>query len=261
MVLMTTESEALEAAERRLRTLEAEYEKLAEDYAGIQRNFMREQREVTRLRRELVPARQRSPRHKLLQELAAEWKHQTGHHRALVPLEGKRCQAINRALDLLMADKDAALSEAQAAQRIRRAFVGAGRYPFVVNKQRSPTGTESQRYDDVDTVLRDEKQIEKLISLADAEPQVKPHVAPAPPRMEFVHWQTVQRRNHEAIVKCLKGLFGNPVRAADGLEYWPCPRCKNDPALTLRVHETFASCSACGLDDRQMLRTLAERAS
>ena len=83
------------------------------------------------------------------------WVAATGHERAKVSAAGARADAVRKALRL-----------GHTTEELQEAIDGAALYPFVVHKQRSRTGTEDQRYDDLPTVFRDEVQIMKMRKLA-----------------------------------------------------------------------------------------------
>jgi hypothetical protein len=164
MVLTVTDCEQCQRREAAAKDLQEQNNELAQDRALADREIRRLRREAQALRRELSNAREQDPSARLVGELLEEWKHQTGHQRAKTPLDGPRADRVRRALGWGF-----------SPQTIRKAFVGAGRFPYVVDFERSASNPDgSPRRDEIETVLRDERQIEKLAALADAEAKSEP---------------------------------------------------------------------------------------
>lgn len=87
------------------------------------------------------------------------WASRTGHERAKVSAAGARADAVRKGIRL-----------GHEVEELKEAIDGAAEFPFVVNKERSRTGTEKQRYDDLPTVFRDEVQIARMRKLAQRVP-------------------------------------------------------------------------------------------
>lgn len=137
-------------------------------------------------------------------------------------------------------------------------FLGYSRFPYVTDKGRSPDGKPNQWQADAEQILRSPKMVEQGWRLA------KRQAPAAPTNLSEVPWRKVRGENRRAIVDYLTKRFGGGIEAGYEFLAWPCPRCDNHPACTLRVVSASASLSylvsatCCGLNDEQMLALLHE---
>jgi hypothetical protein len=112
---------------------------------------------------------------KIVLDIIQYWVQQTGHTKAKVSAAGERAKYVRKALHM-----------GHSVEEIKEAIDGAARFPYVVNKRRSRTGSKEQLYDDLPTVLRDEVQIQKMRRLSKGhgeplQPVAQPEAEPSPP--------------------------------------------------------------------------------
>ena len=160
------------------RNLQEQNTELAKDRDLADRECRRLRKEADALRQQLMEAREQDPKSETIRGILEHWKQQTGHQRALVPITGKRADSVRRALKW-----------GAKPAKIRLAIDGAARYPFVVDAKRCATGPKHCRYDDLETILKSERQIERLADLAAVEPEAEPvarSVRPLEPKLEPV---------------------------------------------------------------------------
>jgi transcription elongation factor Elf1 len=78
--------------------------------------------------------------------------------------------------------------------------------------------------------------------------------------MERLSWRRVQMANRRLIVRSLEEQFGKGLDDGYGTVAWPCPKCNNHPASTLRVAPSgmtwLAQCSSCGLDETRLIAAI-----
>lgn len=133
---------------------------------------------------------------------------------------------------------------------IRNAIRGVGRYRYVVERRRSMTGTEKQRYDDLELILRDEVNVAKFAKLL-VEPPDAPKPAPKPTERQ-VHPRGRQfdpiHELSNALQRAGCKMRGNPYHH----DKWAaqCPAHDDrDPSLSIELRNgkvllyCFAGCS------------------
>jgi hypothetical protein len=162
----------------RCRILEAELEQAIESVGALSFKLHQSALSESALRRQLTAMRTEHPESKKVRAALEHWRDATRRKgNTKIPIEGKRADAIRRARNWGFSFDD-----------IHKAIDGAARFPYVVNYERSRSASDgSKRRDDLDTILKSEKQIELLMTLATEEPQPQHRPPPAArlPRAEI----------------------------------------------------------------------------
>jgi len=156
-------------------------------------------------------------------EIIEFWAMETGHTKAKVSAAGARGDAVRKALKL-----------GHSVEELKEAIVGAAKYPFVVNRQRSATGTEKQRYDDLPTVFRDEVQIQRMRKLSGLQPEPTGEPSEVP-----ISVQEQWRRLNYPQAKVMAALWDCGVVKSPNPDTWTtdCP-IHFGPGLVARRHES-----------------------
>ena len=143
------------------------------------------------------------------------WAAKTGHTKAKVSAAGARADAVRKGLRL-----------GHSPDELKEAIDGAAEFPFVVNKSRSRTGTEKQRYDDLPTVFRDEVQIARMRKLAQRVPPVAQQPDPQPTMKQT------------PIDRVLVAIWDQAWKVPES-NVWTtaCPTCYGEDRLTIRKRD------------------------
>lgn len=138
--------------EQAIKDSEAANEILRSERKDVERDLRVLRAVRTRLENERARELGESVEAKVVMELLEFYAMTTGHVRTKINAVGNNADVIRKAM-----------KEGFTVEEIKGAFVGAGKFPFVVDFERSPTGTKKQRFDDIPCILKTEKQIYKLI--------------------------------------------------------------------------------------------------
>jgi len=140
-----------------------------------------------------------------------------------------------------------------------RSVDGYARFPYVVEKRRSPIGPPSRWYADAELIFRTPGHVNTGIRLAGEQHADIPYAL-----LSMVPWQRVRELNRRTILSYLRRRFGGLVEE-DGYVYSPCPRCDDGTAMRTPLVVAPASlhylveCRSCGLDEARLLSSLRQR--
>lgn len=218
---------------------------LRDDVHGLERDLRVKRAAIKRLQAEQDEALRASPFYADAQAVLERWRELCAPNAK--ELGGKR-------LELAIARLRGKYTRAE----LELSILGYSRFPYVTDKGRAPDGKPNQWQADAEQILRSPKMVEQGWRLA------KRQVSAAPTNLAEIPWRKVRRENRRAIVAYLTKRFGGGIE--DGYDFmaWPCPRCDNAPASTLRVAAEGSSLaylvtsSCCGLSDEQMLALMLQ---
>lgn len=130
-------------------------ERLEHEVKDLEGELRAKRRIISELRGERNQAPQNDPLKADIEMLFDYWRAQCNHPKSV--LDDQRFELLKRGLR----------DHGKAA--CARAIVGYGAYPYVSDrsKRREATGARSERYDDLELIFRNAKQIEKGWALAD----------------------------------------------------------------------------------------------
>jgi hypothetical protein len=135
----------LEAA---LRSLSDELEARSVELAGARSTQITLERQITKLRTDLSRAAEADPKSEQIRGILDYWKVKTGHTRARVPLTGERAKLVKGKL------------RTYKVAELMEAIDGLSLLPYVRNGKRVAYGHSTERYDQLDHCIGDEKRIE-----------------------------------------------------------------------------------------------------
>jgi hypothetical protein len=135
----------LEAA---LRSLSDELEARSVELAGARSTQITLERQITKLRTDLSRAAEDDPKSKEILSILVHWRVSTGHTKARIPLTGARAKLARSAL------------RTYKAAELMEAISGLALLPYVCNGKRVAYGHSTERYDQLDHCIGDEKRIE-----------------------------------------------------------------------------------------------------
>ena len=166
----------------RCKILEAELAQAVESVGALGFKLHQSALSEAALRRQLTSMRTEHPESKQVRATLEHWRDATRKKRnTKIPIDGKRADAVRKAR-----------TWGFSFDEINLAIDGGAKFPYVVNYERSASAPPgSKRRDDLDTILKSEKQIELLIGLATAEPTAQPQswgpksAAPRLPRADI----------------------------------------------------------------------------
>lgn len=222
--------------------------RLRADVANLEADLRGKRARMAEMRAEQSAAAEARPEATVALEILNEWRELCAPYTR--ELGGKR-------LDTTIAR----LRGGYTAEQLRQCVQGYARRPYVVGRgQRSPVGNPSQRRIDATLIFRDANHVDAGIAL-ELELGSNGHGARIPmDAIERVPWRQVQGANRRVIIRSLEREFGGGYDDGNGFMAWPCPRCQNAPALTLRVAPLglsyLAECGACGLSEQQLLEAI-----
>ena len=212
---------------------------LRADIRHLEADLRAKRARLAAMRGEQASAAEGAAEKALALEVLSEWK--------------RLCSPRARELNGPRLEKTLArLRAGYTADQLRQCIHGYAARPYVVGGVRSSIGLPSQRHVDPDVIFRDAKHVDAGIAIGDEEDGDRIPLD----AIERISWRQVQRANRQLIVSTLEHRFGGPLEDG-GFLSWPCPRCDNDPATTLRIAPTgyswLAACSTCGLTDDVLL--------
>lgn len=188
-------------------------------------------RKTKALETELTKQRGKDSRDNGDQEFFDLWVRETKRDPKRTVYGEERQKVIRRARDTMA-------HHADGDGECRRAIVGVGKFPYVVDGRRSPTGKPNQRYDEFELILRNEVNIEKFAQLAKQEVE-----APAPPRSAPQETRRHPRGSqfdpiHElsnALGRAGCKMRGNPYHHGKWVAQCPAHEDRN-PSLSIALH-------------------------
>jgi hypothetical protein len=151
---------------------------------------------------------------------------------------------------------------------------GVRRFPYQHYDRHLPIMVPgAKKRDGLAYIFRDGDRMEMLAGLADQDPdqharQLQQPTTPKATSGGLVPWLTVWRDNRTRIIRYLERRYGPglPEDPLLGGAAWPCPKCDDPGAPSLRVlgdrnaGGVIARCAICGLDDFRMILAFAKRA-
>jgi hypothetical protein len=156
----------------------------------------------------------------------------------------------------------ARLNGGHTVEELKLSASGYARRPYVTREGRSATGTASQWFADAELIYRNPENVRKGIAWAAPD---SGSTSTSPTTLDErsiarLSWRRVQSANRALIVRALEEQFGKGLDDGYGIVAWPCPRCDNHPASTLRVAPSgmtwLATCSSCGLDETRLIAAI-----
>jgi len=221
------------------------------DLANAEGELRTKRAQIKRLQGEAMQAMRQSPRYPIAMRVLTRWRERCAP--SAKELEGKRLENCLARLRRYSEDD------------LDTAVEGYARFPFVVNKQRSPMGTPAQWFADAELIFRSGGHVNTGMRLA------QDQVAQIPPfLLEQIPWQRVRQLNRAVIVRFLTWHFGAAPMQLDGNEYLSsaCPRCCSKESLEMplrifRADSTWAThvaeCWRCGYTEAQLLGLIKEK--
>lgn len=233
----------LDAAEAARAAAEERAERIAADMDLLEKELRAKRRQVQNLAQERNAKRELDPDNKQVNEIWDYYRDRTGHKR--MTLDGDRFDLIKKALKIKADQPDPVAA-------LKRAIDGAAAFPFVVDRERRPTGKYKERFDGIDLVFRNAKYIEKFTDLAErAAPDEEEESAAAPvaavaagdARTQVTRFdptpleRAVQVLGLEFGIDLIETVFDPSRERLVILEHWaPCPVHPIDAgARTLRI--------------------------
>lgn len=125
------------------------------DIQNLQADVMAKNRQIGKLKAELEEHIGRSPLSADINEICEAWRTKCGHPKAKTPLNGARALKVK-----------ARLGDKFTKDDLLQAVEGASKFPYVVNGRRSQAGESHERFDDLELICRNEKQVEGFMKLA-----------------------------------------------------------------------------------------------
>lgn len=126
------------------------------DLENAERELRVKRAAVTRLQNQIDREHELSEEATVVKEIIEYYAKTTGHTRTKITPIGANADAIRKAFRMK-----------HTVEEIKQAIDGAAKFPFVTGPgQRSATGKKQQRYDSLETILRNENQIRKFRELA-----------------------------------------------------------------------------------------------
>ena len=239
---MCAEHEALREALAHASESEARLVRTIED---LELDLRMKRARITELSNQLERQNGEGAEASVIIDIIEYWRVKTGHEKAKVSAAGKRADYVRKALKLK-----------HTAEELKEAIDGAAIYPYVVNKQRSKTGTEKQRYDDLPTVFRDEVQIQRMRKLAQTK-VTAPGGNPDPMEVDTLG-------SSQPIDRVLVAIWKQGWECPEA-DVWvtSCPTCYRTESLTIRRHEDGMVALECkrGCELWRLLRALGLEAS
>lgn len=218
----------------------------------LERDLRAKRSKITALERDRTAKLRQSPRYEEALDILRHWQ------KVCAP-NAKEIDSDDRLMAVL-----ARLNGGHSAEELKLAATGYSKRPYVTREGRSATGTPAERKVDAALIFGTPKHVANGIAYA---------ASPAPSgstlsssSVERLNWRQVQYANRRLIIRALTEQFGKPVEdqgmLTEGYLLSPCPRCDNDPALTLEIAPPgmtwLARCSSCGLDEARLIAAVTE---
>lgn len=154
----------------------------------------------------------------------------------------------------------ARLNGGHTVDELKLSASGYAKRPYVTSQGRSATGTASQWFADAELIYRNPENVRKGIAWADPSNDAALPAARNVMDLARIPWRQVQIANRKLIVSALEEQFGKGLEDGGGYTVWPCPKCNNDPASTLRIAPYgmtwLAQCSQCGINETQLIAAI-----
>lgn len=231
----------LTSAEARAQAAEERAERIATDMDLLekeQRSMRRRLQDHSKARNE---ANHRDPEAVRVRGVIDHYCERTGRK---IKLDAPRFDLIKSALKLY--DEE---PEIDADAMLRKAINGVAAFPFVVEGKRRPTGKRSERFWDIELILRNASKIERFSELVDDDddaeagsPAGQPPPAPAGDSrttVTVVHPTPLDRAitvlRREYGIDVVYPVWNDHAETPQILEYWsPCPVDPTSTTLRLR---------------------------
>lgn len=221
-----------------------------EQVSLLERDLRGKRSRISQLERDRKTKLQTSKRYQEALEVLRHWK--------------KTCAPKAREIDSpeRLEAVIARLNGGHTVDELKECASGYAKRPYVTQGGRSATGTASQWFADAELIYRNPENVRKGIAWAredgtssgDSQPTL------AGVSMERLSWRRVQMANRALIVRELEKQYGKGLEDYNGFTSWPCPKCDNHPASTLRIAPSgmtwLAQCSACGLDETRLIAAI-----
>lgn len=227
----------LAAEEARSHEAEQRAERIAGDMELLEKELRAKRRQVQTLARDRNAERTHDPDGKLVNVVWDYYRERTGHTK--MTLDGARFDLIKAALKLYGDQED-------PVAILKRAINGAAAFPFVVERERRPTGKRKERFDDIGLVLRNAKKIEDFCELAERaeedEPAASDRQTPTGDARTQVHRhdptpleRAIETLRREYGVDAVWEVWNRQSALPLVDEYWsPCPRHPGSATLRIR---------------------------
>ena len=139
---------------------------------------------------------------------------------------------------------------------------GYAKKPYVTRDGRSAHGTPAQRKVEATLIFGDPKHVDNGIAWANSSTFTDEDKPVGD--ISRLDWRKVKAANRALVVRALTEQYGPGLQ--DRLmahTLWPCPRCDDDVALTLRVSDDphlsyIAECWRCGLNESRLIAAITE---
>jgi len=225
--------------------IRALHEQQQEHIRGLERDLAVKRAKITRLQKDRWAELRASPLYAKALDVLKHWQ-------AVCRPNAREIDSSPR-LEAVFAR----LRGGHTVEELKLAADGYARRPFVVEGRRCAMGRPDQWHADAELIYRSDEHVRRGIAMASVESEPSVDLRD----WSRIPWRRVRRANRQRLLEALRESCGAPLEE-DGFLLFPCPRCRSDPALSLRVApEGFAwlaRCSRCGVDDERLLEAITD---